>query len=148
MIEIADYIIKKNFGSSAEEIGKIENVSNNFVYSFRAAGERFILKMYRSKDWPEDGKIPFVNRLVLQNNIPCAELIAYSRDDQIYPNGYLIEREIQGTAADKIRSGREKEAALYVTLAELVSKVHNIRIKNFGYIGSGEGCYESMSDFF
>lgn len=148
MLEKANQIIKNNFGCCAEEIRKFENATNNFVYSFTVSGKRYILKLYRSTDWPEDGKVQFVNQLLIQNNIPCAELIAYSRNDQIYPNGYLIEREIQGTAADKQVFDREQETELYVKLAELLSSVHNLKIKNFGYIGCGIACYESMTSFF
>ena len=148
MLEVANQIIKSNFGCCAEEIRKFENVINNFVYSFTVLDKHYILKLYRSTDWPENGKVQFVNQLLIQNHIPCAELIAYSRNNQIYPNGYLIEREVQGTAADKILFDREQETRLYVKLAELVSSIHNIKIKNFGYIGSGIACYESMTSFF
>ena len=30
------------------------------MYPFTVAGEQYFLKLYRSKDWPEEGKIPFV----------------------------------------------------------------------------------------
>ena len=148
MLETANQIIESNFGCCAEEIRKFENVTNNFVYSFTVSDKHYILKLYRSTDWPENGKIQFVNQLLIQNDIPCAELITYSRNDQIYPNGYLIEREVQGIAADKILFDREQEIALYVKLAELVSSIHNIKIKNYGYIGSGIACYGSMISFF
>ena len=148
MFEVANQIIKSHFGCCAGEIRKFENVTNNFVYSFTVSDKHYILKLYRSTDWPEDGKVQFVNQILMQNNIPCAELIAYSRNAQIYPDGYLIEREVQGTAADKQVLDREQETALYVKLAELVSSIHSIKIKNFGYIGSGIACYESMIAFF
>ncbi|MDE6595180.1 MAG: aminoglycoside phosphotransferase family protein [Oscillospiraceae bacterium] len=151
MLETVSQIIRSNFGSCpdfAEGIRKFEDVTNNFVYSFTVSDKHYILKLFRSTDWPEDGKVRFVNQILIQNNIPCAELIAYSRNDRIYPNGYLIEREIQGTAADKALFEKEQEIELYVKLAELVSSVHSIHIKNFGYIGSGTACYDSMADFF
>lgn len=147
-LETVNQIIKSHFGCCADEISKFENVTNNFVYSFTVLDKHYILKLYRSTDWPENGKIQFVNQLLIQNNIPCAKLIAYSRNDQVYPNGYLIEQEIPGIAADKTLFDREKEIELYVKLAELVSSIHNIKIKNFGYIGSGIACYESMTSFF
>ena len=109
MMDTVENIVKKHFGCSADEIRKIENATNNFVYSFTAAGESFFLKLYRNKDWPETGKIPFVYQNLLQKSIPCAQQVAYNRDNEVYPNGYLIEREIQGTAADKIQLSREEE---------------------------------------
>ncbi|MDE6746285.1 MAG: aminoglycoside phosphotransferase family protein, partial [Oscillospiraceae bacterium] len=148
MLETVNQIIKSNFGCCAEKIRKFENVTNNFVYFFTVSGEHYILKLFRSTDWPEDGKVRFVNQILIQNNISCAELIAYSRNDQLYPNGYLIEREVQGTAADKIVFDRDREIELFVKLAELVSSVHSIHIKNFGYIGGGIACYDSITDFF
>ena len=146
--ETVQQIIKKYFGCDANEIGKIRNITNNSVYFFTVAGAGFFLKLYRSKDWPEEGKIPFVYQRLSENNIPCAGLIAYSRNDELYPNGYLIERRIQGTAADKVRLDREQEAGLYVHLAGLVSSVHGIRIRNFGYIGSGIASHHRITDFF
>ena len=147
MMETAERIIQKHFGCGADKIEKVQRAVNNFVYSFTVAGNDYFLKMYRSTDWPEEGKVPFVYRCLSQSSIPCAGLVAYSRDDKTYPNGYLIERRVPGTAADKTRLGREQETRLYIRLAELVSAVHGIHIRNFGYIGSGTASHGSLTDF-
>lgn len=148
MLETVGQIIEKNFGCCAEEIRRPENITNNFVYFFTVSGKHYVLKLYRSTDWPEDGKVPFVNQLLIRHNIPCAELVAYSRGDGLYPNGYLIEREVQGIAADKILLDREQETRLFAKLAKLISSIHDLKIENYGYIGSGIACYESMTAFF
>lgn len=147
VMETVEHIIRKHFGCSADKIGKIRNVTNNDVYFFTLAGNDYFLKLYRSRNWPEEGKLPFVYQSLLQNNIPCTGLVAYCREDQTYPEGYLIERRVQGTAADKTRLDKEQETDLYARLAELVSSVHSIRIKNFGYIGSGIASHHSMTGF-
>ena len=148
MTETVQQIIRKHFGCSADEIGKIPDTTNNSVYFFTVSGDSFFLKLYRSRDWPEGGKIPFVYQKLSQNSIPCAGLVAFSRDDETYPDGYLIERKVQGTAADKAQLDREQETMLYVHLAELVSSVHGIRIQNFGYIGRGIASHDHITDFF
>lgn len=147
MLETVERIIERCLGCNAGEIRKSEKITNNFVYSFAVADDHYFLKLYRSKEWPEAGKIPFVYQSLARKNIPCAELIAYERDDETYPNGYLIEREIRGTAADKMRLTREQETRLYAQLAELVSSVHGVHIENYGYIGDGIACYGGMTDF-
>lgn len=147
MTETAERIIQNHFGCSADRIEKIESAVNNFVYAFTVAGNDYFLKMYRSKDWPEEGKIPFVCRCLSQNRISCAGLVVYTRDDEIYPNGYLVEYRVSGTAADKTRLDAEQEIRLYARLAELMSCVHGIRIQNFGYIGGGTASHESLTDF-
>ena len=147
MTETAKHIIQSHFGCGVERIERIRSAVNNYVYSFTVTGNDYFLKLYRSKDWPEEGKVPFVYRCLSQSSIPCAALVAYSRDDGIYPNGYLIERRVPGTAADKTQLSREQETLLYARLAELVSAVHGIRIQNFGYIGSGTASHGSLTDF-
>ena len=146
-METVKQIIRAHFGSDADEIGKVRNITNNSVYFFTMAGKRYYLKLYRSKNWPEKGKVPFVYQRLSQNHIRSAELIAYNRDNVAYPNGYLIEREIRGTAADQILLDSEQETGLYIKLAELTSAVHNIHIQNYGYIGSGIASHNSMIDF-
>ena len=147
VMETVEHIIRKHFGCSADKIGKIRNVTNNDVYFFTLAGNDYFLKLYRSRNWPEEGKLPFVYQSLLQNSIPCAGLVAYCREDQTCPEGYLIEHRVQGTAADKTRLDKEQETDLYARLAELVSSVHSIHIKNFGYIGSGIASHNSLAGF-
>ena len=147
MTETAERIIQNHFGCSADKIEKIQSAVNNFVYAFTVAGNDYFLKMYRSKDWPEEGKIPFVCRCLSQNRISCAGLVVYTRDDEIYPNGYLVEYRVSGAAADKTRLDAEQEIRLYARLAERMSSVHGIRIQNFGYIGGGTASHESLTDF-
>ena len=147
MTETAERIIQNHFGCSADKIERIQSAVNNFVYVFTVAGNDYFLKMYRSKDWPEEGKIPFVCRCLSQNRISCAGLVVYTRDDEIYPNGYLVEYRVSGAAADKTRLDAEQEIRLYARLAERMSCVHGIRIQNFGYIGGGTASHESLTDF-
>ena len=138
-------IIRKYFEHGADMLKPFENVPNNSVYSFEADGKGYIFKLFRSKYWPENDKLQFVNQTLRQHNIPCAELIVFTRDDPAYPNGYLIERKLDGITADKVTFTQEEETAFYRKLAGIVSKFHSIPVKEFGYLGGGE---ESMSAFF
>ena len=142
-------IIRKYLKHGADMLKPFENVPNNSVYSFESNGEGYIFKLFRSQYWPENDKLQFVNEVLHQNKIPCAELIVFTRDDPAYPNGYLIERKIEGVTADKITFTQVEEAAFYKKLAVLVSAIHRIPLKTFGYIGNGNGGGEdSMGDFF
>lgn len=138
-------IIRKYLKHGADQLKPFENVPNNSVYSFESGGESYIFKLFRSKYWPEDDKLQFVNETLCRYNIPCAELIVFTRDDPAYPNGYLIERKLEGVTADKVTFTQEEEAAFYRKLAGLVSAFHSIRVKEFGYLGGGE---DSMGAFF
>ena len=138
-------IIREYLKHGADQLKPFENVPNNSVYSFESGGESYIFKLFRSKYWPEDDKLQFVNETLCRYNIPCAELIVFTRDDPAYPNGYLIERKLEGVTADKVTFTQEEEAAFYKKLAGLVSEFHSIHVKEFGYLGGGE---DSMGAFF
>lgn len=148
MINAIEQIVRDIFHCDAAGLSQFENVTNNSVYSFECNDRPYIFKLYRSKYWPEDGKPQFVNQLLLNNGIPCAELIAFTRENPEFPNGYLIEQKINGCTADKLQFSQAQEVEFYKDLAGLVSEIHRIPVKGFGYMGSGEGAYESMHSFF
>ena len=54
-------IIRKYLKHGADQLKPFENVPNNSVYSFESGGESYIFKLFRSKYWPEDDKLQFVN---------------------------------------------------------------------------------------
>ncbi|MBR4961108.1 MAG: aminoglycoside phosphotransferase family protein [Clostridia bacterium] len=142
-------IIRKYFKHGVYNLKAFENVPNNSVYSFESGGEEYIFKLFRSKYWPENDKLQFVNQTLQQHGIPCAELIVFTRDDPAYPDGYLIERKLDGITADKVTFTQEEEAAFYRKLAGIVSAFHSIPVKGFGYLGDGlGGGEESMGAFF
>ena len=150
MVNTVDKIVSEIFNCNATEIKQFENVVNNSVYSFKCNDKPYIFKFFRNEYWPEDGKLQFVNQLLLENDIPCAELITFTRDNPEFPNGYLIEQELNGITADKLQFTQSDEIEFYEKLAVLVSNIHRISIKGFGYIGDGdgEGDSESMCSFF
>lgn len=141
-------IIQSQFGKSASDIAKFENVPNNSVYAVTVDGKKYIFKLFRGKYWPENGKPQLVCRLLSEHQVPCAELITFTRDDPAFPNGYLIESVIEGTTADKIAFTLDDEIAFYQKLAPLITKIHSIPVGGYGYMATGRGCSDSMCDFF
>lgn len=148
MVNAIEKIVNEIFNCNANQFKQFENVANNSVYSFKCNDKRYIFKFFRNEYWPEDGKLQFVNQALLENDILCAELITFTRDNPDFPNGYLIEQELNGITADKLQFTQSDEIEFYKILAVLVSNIHRISIKGFGYIGDGEGDSESMCSFF
>lgn len=148
MVNAIEKIVSEIFNCNANEIRQFENVANNSVYSFKCNDKPYIFKFFRNEYWPEDGKLQFANQLLLKNSISCAELIVFTRDNPEFPNGYLIEQELNGITADKLQFTQSDEVGFYKKLAALVSNIHRIPIRGFGYIGDGEGDSESMYSFF
>ncbi|MBQ8555528.1 MAG: aminoglycoside phosphotransferase family protein [Clostridia bacterium] len=131
-----------------ERLVRLEGVTNNGVYAFSVGGEGYIFKAYRSPDWPEDGKLPFVNRVLRERRIPCAELIAFRRYDDALGCGWLIERQVPGLAADRAAMDERETVQFYGELGRLVSRVHQIELQRYGYIGSGVPSHARQVDFY
>jgi len=121
----------------ASAIHRFENVPNNSVFRIEAKSRPYIFKVYAKRDWPEDGKIPFVYRMLTEHDIPHAQLFVFDREDARFPNGYSIEECLPGTTADRFTLSESETLLLFEKLAALVSRIHRIGMTNFGYTGGG-----------
>ena len=148
MINDAKRLAAQHFGCDSDDMRAVAHVTNNSVFTFSSGGKPYIFKFYKSKWWPENGKLPFVMSKLKENSIPCADIVIFTRDDPDYPNGYLIETMLDGTAADKANFNTDARTELFSKLAVFMSRVHAIPLGKFGYIGDGTPYEDSMCDFF
>lgn len=101
-------------------------------------------KIYKQKHWPENGKLIFVNQKLIENDINCAKIIAFDRSDSYFNTGFLLEEYLPGKSADHITFGKNTGKEYYKRFAQLVSRIHQIHIENFGYIGAGVASNASL----
>ncbi|MBO7740667.1 MAG: aminoglycoside phosphotransferase family protein [Clostridia bacterium] len=148
MLHNAIKLAECHFGASVCDMTPIEHVTNNKVFKFTYGEKKYIFKFYKSKWWPEDGKLPFVTKTLIQNGIRVADVKLFTRENEEFPNGYLIEEMLDGVAADKAVFNREEKAGVFAKLGALMSRVHKIPLGKFGYICDGTPSEDSMCDFF
>jgi Ser/Thr protein kinase RdoA (MazF antagonist) len=144
-------ILKKTFeaqiGKDVCSIYKFDNVPNNQVYKIETETQNYIFKIYAKRDWPEDGKIPFVVQKLDEYKIPHAKLYTFERNDENFPDGYLIEECLPGITADRLALSEDETKNLFKKLAVVVSRIHKIELKNYGYTGSGIAEWSTFSEF-
>ena len=149
-------IFERQTGRTPLAIVKYEILTNNIVYRIETRTQSYIFKVYVSKGWPEEGKRLFVNRKLREFGIPHAEIIVHCCGDDKFPNGYLIEECLPGTTADRLGFSGGDAIQFYKKLAALVSRVHQIKMENYGYTGDGapalwtsfsEYAYDSLNDY-
>ena len=139
---------EETLNEKVDNIEKIDQVINNSAYKISTGKKDYIFKIYRSNVWPEDGKLTFVNNKLIENNIPCAKIITFNRNDDYFTNGFLIEEYIPGIIAGNLQFTPAEEVVFYKKLSKLVSKINKIKMKNYGYIGGGDaGCCETFTDY-
>lgn len=138
----AETILKENVLS----VLPFENITNNYVYKVTTAKNQYIFKIYK-QGWPEDGKLLFVNKVLNENNIPCARIVYYCHTDNELSNGFLIEEFLTGRIADKVNLSMEQENDLFKELAAFVGRIHSIKFTKYGYIGSGNPFENTYSEY-
>lgn len=136
-------LIKKAFerdmGKRVLAVTKRENLffNINSVFKIETEDGAYIFKLYRSAGYPEEGKMPFVAQKLAAHGVPHATIYAYNRTDDIFPNGYIIEECLPGTAADRLALSEAELCRLYKRLGAAVSDIHKIKLARYGFIVRG-----------
>lgn len=125
---------------------RFENTANNTVYRIDTESQPYIFMIYKS-DWPEDGKLLFVDSKLSEYGIPHAKILVYSRDNSDFPHGYLIEECLPGITADRLTLSQDETVEIYKKLGSLVSKLHKIKLTGYGYTGSRIAQWISFTEF-
>ena len=92
MPETAEQIIKRWFGCGPDEIRKTENITNNHVFGFTAAGNRFFSEVIQKQGLAGSGK----GSVCLSK--PGAEKHPLCRNDHIRTGGCGISERISDRA--------------------------------------------------
>ncbi len=115
-------------------VSKINSGEVNHVYKVQLQKKNVLVRVFRHKDWPEDGKLQWIEKQFRRYGIPHAKMLFYDRSEKRFPNGFMISEFIEGkSAADAIKAGELSTSRFYVEDAKLLEKVHRIKCKKFGY---------------
>lgn len=145
-IDIITKVFERNMKQSVRSVHRFENVTNNSVYRIDTELQSYIFKIYKS-EWPEDGKLLFVDKKLTEHNIPHAKIFVYNRENAEFTNGYLIEECLPGTTADMLALSKNQTTQLFKKLGALVSQIHQIKLTRYGYIGGGIAEWSEFSEF-
>ncbi|NLY89495.1 MAG: hypothetical protein GX085_07760 [Firmicutes bacterium] len=61
-IDLITKTFENSMGKEVHSIHKFDNVPNNQVFKIETDSQSYIFKIYAKRDWPENGKLPFVNQ--------------------------------------------------------------------------------------
>jgi len=139
-------VFEKQMKLEVCSIHQFESVENNKVYRIETESQPYIFKIYKG-EWPEDEKLLLVEKLLAEAGIAHAKIFVYSRDKTDFPHGYLIEECLPGATADRLVLDKQEMVGLFEKLGALVSRLHQIKMKGYGYTGSGFADWETFSEF-
>jgi len=132
-------------GAEARVEGRLDFGNVNGVYKVLAGGRAYALKAFRHPDWPESGKLMWLESKLAERFIPHARLIHYTRGAEHFPHGFSLSEFVEGeNCKSAIRRGRLTPAAYFGLAGALLKQVHSVSLPLYGYIGGDGGRYEDF----
>ena len=81
---------------------KITTGKYNEVYKIDSEKNSYIIRIFPNKEWPEEGKLKFVNRKLMDNGILCPKIYEITYRDKDFENGFMVEEFIVGDNASEL----------------------------------------------
>jgi aminoglycoside phosphotransferase (APT) family kinase protein len=133
-------------GARAGVAGRLDFGNVNGVYRVEAAGRAYALKVFSHADWPEPGKLAWVEASLARAGVPRARLIHYTRAADYFPHGFSLCEFVEGeNCKAAVRRGSLSPAAYFELAGALLRQVHAVGPALYGYIGDGRGMYEDFT---
>lgn len=104
-------------------------------YAFKVVTDKEVLlfKALKFKGWPDIEALEKVSKLLSRHGITHPTSYFYLKSTPVFPNGFLIQKYIEGEDCHKaILSGRLSFSRYHFLLGKLLRKIHSIKISNFG----------------
>jgi len=139
-------LIKEKLGENAKIVKKL-GPTNNQAYIIEDGIKQYIFKTYASKNWPEDGKLLYVNSLLTKMGVRYAKEIAYDRQYQAFKGGYVIEQKIEGVPGTDKSLNEEQVKDVYKKMAKYIKEVHKYQFSSYGYLNFGKPDYSTLGDY-
>lgn len=138
----------KDNGFIATKITQLTAGSYNTVFDVLLDNEqRVVVRIFRSKGWPEDGKLEWISNKLTESQIPTAKILYSSRDDKYFPKGFMVQEFIDGEIVQNVAGKEITYAEYYTKLGLLMNQIHKIQLPKFGYIGHGTGNHTSLVNY-
>ena len=133
-------------GARARVAGRLDFAGVNAVYRVEADGGAYALKVFTNADWPEPGKLPWIESRLAEFGVPHARLVHYTREAGHFPHGFSLNEFVEGeNCKAAIRRGLLTPAAYFRMAGALLREVHAVPLPLYGYIGDGRGMYEDFA---
>jgi len=127
-------------GTPVLSVERLTHGDINRVYKVESAGRAFVLKIFSHRDWPEEGKLPWVEARLEERAVARARMLHYTRDDRFFPHGFSLSEYVAGANAKQaVRDGRLSPFDYLEMAGAYLRRVHDIRVPRYGYLGDGSG---------
>lgn len=134
--------VEEVLGVPVLKSSRIEQGEYNYVYKIESQKEKYILRVFRTSDYPDAEDLNWTNEKLTEAQIPHAKIFKITRDSKFFPAGFMITEFIEGEIChDAIENKKINFEEYCQKVGALLGKVHSIELKKFGLVNHGEGEY-------
>ena len=145
--DLDDLVYKAVNGDLNEEVVSVERIIGgefNYVYKVCTKKGMFIVRVFRQRNSPDDGKLEWIEEQLTYHQVPHAKTLWYTRDTTYFPFGYMTQEFLEGKSGfDAIMDGDISFEEFFNQEAVLLQKIHSISSRGFGEIKEGKGEFDS-----
>ena len=150
MLDIYNYkkSVDKRIVLAVEHILKVKVLANkkmvngeiNHVYKIITDKKTIIARVFRYANQPADGMLQWIEKQLTKHKIPHAKLLYYSRDNNFFPNGFMVSECVEGlNGTQDLEADLHTLAQSYEQSGKILKKIHKIGGKRYGQIHNGKG---------
>src|SRR3989338_5575839 len=117
------------------KIGEKFKSADSFSYLLTSGSQKYVGKIFRFKDWPPEGKLELIEKLLHRSGVLHEEIIYITHQHPIFKFGWQLSNFIPGgTVKDLLDTQILQEADYYQKLGKLLNKVHQTKFDYYGSI--------------
>jgi Ser/Thr protein kinase RdoA (MazF antagonist) len=135
-------------GASAACVERFTQGNINRVFKVVSGGEAFVLKVFRFPDWPEPGKLEWVESQLAARGVARARLIHHTRGAEFFPHGFTLSEYLPGdNCKQAVRDGRLNPSEYIELAGAYLRAAHAVEPPRFGYLGDGRGTLDDYVEW-
>lgn len=140
--------VSRALNASLTNCVKLKNGEVNHVYEIDTDKGKVIARVFKYDNWPEDGKLQWIEKNLAKHKIPHARMIYFTRSKKFFPHGFMISKFVPGIdGSEAIEQGRLSLSRSYLEKGKILKKIHKIKIKKFGAINAGKGVSDNFLEY-
>jgi aminoglycoside phosphotransferase (APT) family kinase protein len=137
--------VEKVLHVSVKSASKMKHGEVNHVYKIITGHKNYLARVFRNKNWPSSGILPWIERQLIKHRIPHAKIVYYTRGNKFFPYGFMITEFLEGWNGPKAVDLRKISLTkAYQKIGAVLKKVHKIKVKKFGEINHGRGEWKNF----
>lgn len=137
--------VEQVLGVDVIKVVKLKRGEVNHVYKVITIQKDLLVRVFKNKYWPEDGKWQWIEKQLTKHSIAHARIVHYTRDAKFFSFGFMITEFLAGyDGTTAVEKRKITLAQAYENIGKTLKRVHAIKVEKYGHLNNGKGMYKNF----